>query len=288
MNVIIVGRIGTDEAGKKRGEMARSLIEGCKEAGIPHMRLDGAPFPPEGTNLPFKPDPNSVVVYVSSKERFPSVLDECELQNFPLIVATSGIRLVEEEAKELTIPVIMAPNLALLILALFDVLPRFALLSELIRPRRVTIVEGHQNSKTSIPATVLKLAEMFKVSSEEVGHIRSDPVAETILDVPPEMIGGFGAHFLKVTAGGVEVKIQFKTLGRAAYFLGLEVILQAIEKMGPNLKPGVHEAHKLVFPPDPINEELAAKCARLTKELRDLRSTMMDIAHEGMQEDVRD
>jgi len=260
--LIIVGRIGTNEASVLKGAMAKMLVEQCEKNGIPYLLVEGAPFPQHF-------DPNTVVVYVSSAERFQSVFEECQKLRLPLIVASSGIKSVPEGVT-LMAPVIMAPNLALLILALFNVLPRLAQLAKIIQPMEVGVIEAHQATKTSPAITAQKIAEMFGVPDNQIVHIRDDEMAEHELGIPLEHLGGFGAHFLNVSAGGVDARIQFRTLGRVCYFNGLQVVLEAIEK-NP-LKPGVYEAHKLVFPPHPLQVEID----RLKEELERTRAYAAD------------
>jgi 4-hydroxy-tetrahydrodipicolinate reductase len=263
--LIIVGRIGINEAGVQKGEMAKMLLEQCKNNGIHHILVEGAPFP----NTIYTND--SVVVYVSSKERFSSVFEECQKLKLPLIVASSGIKDIPEgtyTVTTLTAPVIMAPNLALIIQALFDVLPRFAQLAKLVQPLSAEIAEGHQASKTSAPITAQKIADMFNVPHDQIGHVRSDSIAKSMLGIPQQFVGGFGAHFLEISAGGVDVVIRFRTLGRVCYFSGLRVVLEAMEK-NP-LKPGVYEAHKLVFPPHPLQLELD----KLRSEYRSVKDAL--------------
>ena len=271
--LIIVGRWGTNEAGVQKGLMAKMLVEKCNENGIHHILSEGAPF----FHDIYRDD--SVVVYVSSKERFPSVFEECQKLKLPLIVASSGIKSVPKGVT-LTAPVIMAPNLALLILALFDVLPRLAQLAKMIQPMEAGVMEAHQATKTSPAITAQKIAEMFGVPHDKIGHVRSDSIAQSVLGIPAEHLGGFGAHFLDVSAGGVDACVRFRTLGRVCYFNGLQVVIDAIEK-NP-LAPGVYEAHKLVFPPHPLQLEinqLKLEVFRLRGELSSTEAALGDRLH---------
>ena len=257
--LVIVGRSRAE-----RENMASVVANGCVRHKIPHAQVEGAPFP-DSFILP----DDSVVIYVSSKERFPSVLEECQKRELVLIVASSGIEIPDG----VTIPVIKAPNLALLILALFDVLPRFGQLAQILNARTL-IAEAHQATKTSAPITAQTMAGWFGVAPETLGSVRSDTLAEILLGIPTGNVGGFACHFLETVAGGVKVTIKTEILGREAYFLGLKMILAKVEELGPNLTNGIHDAHKLVFPQDPFQQELVQTNKALEKQLEALREEL--------------
>ncbi|MEK7609776.1 MAG: hypothetical protein AAB470_01485 [Patescibacteria group bacterium] len=260
-HLIIVGRIGFDEKGKPRGEMARELVAECKKADLPHTRVDEVPFP---VDIP----EDSHVVYLSKAGRFPNVLVECQKREFPIIIASSdsGIQI----PTDVTIPIVKAPNLGLLILALFDVLPRLGQLAQILDARSLC-AEGHQEDKTSPPVTMQKIAAMFGIQSEMIGSLRNNVLAELFLGIPRNKTNGFGHHLLVSEALGVRLKIEFETLGRSAYFYGLQMIRQKMEEREPNLLPGIYEGYKLVFPPDPFQQELIETNRAITAELTKLR-----------------
>ena len=97
---------------------------------------------------------------------------------------------------------------------------------------------------------MLKIAAMFGIPQELVGSLRNNLLAELLLDIPSSNTNAFGHHVLVSEALGVRMKIEFQTLGRSAYFYGLQLIRGEIEKRGPQLLAGIYEGHKLVFPPD--------------------------------------
>lgn len=226
-NLLIVGRTRSD-----RQNITSLFLEWFSEA----RRVDSVTGDELSISLA------DIIIFASSAGRFPETLEHCRLRKRTLIIVSSGIKLPADFVP--TAPVIMAPNLALLICALFEVLPQLGVLARRLGAQ-TQVVEAHQASKASAAVTASRMAEMFGVPEDEIGHIRSDAVAGAVLSVPSEYLGGFAQHFVAVTVGGVKVTIRTEIVGRDAYAEGLKILLGAMEKKF--LKPGVYDAHKLVF-----------------------------------------
>ena len=240
--LILVGRPRPDRE-NMISLLAKIMVDAnAANPGImPFTRLDGAPFPDD---IPA----DSVVAYFSSKERFPSVLEECKKRRLALIVASSGIETGRggDVPFGLNVPVIMAPNLSPLIMAVFKASLFIAEVSLRIGAKAY-VAEGHQKTKTSAPATAQKIADYFGKPPDSVGSIRNDAIARAVLGIPEDKLGGFGAHFVAVSHNGTNLRISFDTQGRAMYYDGLKLLLDRIEEIGDDLSPGIHEAHELLF-----------------------------------------
>ena len=233
LRLIIVGR------GKMAQMMERECARGFDASGVlGYQRVDGVPFP---LNFPRE----SIVVHVSSKERLPGVVEECEKYNLPLIQASSGqTKLISKDVK---IPVIDAPNLSLEIVALFDVLPR---LGKLIQEAGsdVHVCESHQHTKTSPPITAHTIAGFFGKMPESVQSIRDIEVQTAILGVSGEHIGGHGYHYVKIVGeGGSEIILQTKINGRLPYFYGALAVARKILEIKATLAPGIYPIDKFMF-----------------------------------------
>jgi dihydrodipicolinate reductase len=233
-HLIVVGRTR-----ENRQNMTSMLANALNADNILFTRFDGAPFPINWPN-------NSIVAYFSSKERFPSVLSECLDHHMTLIVATSGIKAGVDVPNDVNIPVIIAENLSPLVMGVFKA---SSILGDVSRKigAKAFVAEGHQASKTSAPATAQKIAGYFGNPPESVGSIRSDPIARAVLGIPEANLGGFGAHFMVVSHNGTNVRMSFDTQGRSMYYDGLKLLLGKIEEIGDGLKPGIHEAHEVLF-----------------------------------------
>jgi len=240
--LIIVGRTRPD-----RKNMASELVDHCGRHGINCRLTDGPPFGPEGSNpLPFPLDPASIVVFVSDAEHFPPVLAECQKHNLTLIVLSPDITVPATA----TVPVIMAPNLALLNLALLQVLPALAAMWKLCGAHQARMVEGRQASEDSMSVTAVQIADLFGVRSEdgEVVHVRGDTFGEMLLGISGRSIQMFEKLVLTLFASGCRIQITTEVIGWEPHCLGLDVLLTKIEELGPNLTPGVYQAHELLFP----------------------------------------
>lgn len=227
-NLTIVGRPRSE-----RQNMTSLFLEKFPGA----RRVDGTP-PVVPLDLQ-----NDAVIFASSKERFPEILEHCCQYKRTLIIVSSGIELPEGFVPRA--PVIKAPNLALLVCALFEVLPKLGDMAKILGAK-TSVVEAHQASKTSPAVTASKFAAMFGVPEEKIGHIRSDAVAGAVLDVPENHYGGFAQHIIATSAAGVKVTIRMEILGRDAYADGLALLLKRLQE-GDSLPVGVHDAHTLVF-----------------------------------------
>jgi dihydrodipicolinate reductase len=219
--------------------MTSLLVNAFNTGDRSFTRLDGAPIKGDF------PD-DSIVAYFSSKERFQSVLAECIKRHLTLIVGSSDVKATEYVPSEVEIPVIIAENLSPLVMGVFGACERLGKVSQMIGAHAF-VAEGHQKTKTSAPATAQKIAGYFGNPPESVGSIRSDPIARAVLGIPEANLGGFGAHFIAVSHNGTNVRVSFDTQGRSMYCDGLKLLLGKIDELGNDLKPGIHEAHELLF-----------------------------------------
>lgn len=229
MNIIIFGR----------GKMAKLIAQKCVERRINHTVTQELNLPRKG----FEPK-ETIVVHVGSGQYLKRLIAECQQCGYILIQASSGQKLPDS----VPIPVIDAPNLGLLILALFDVLPRLGKLAQGLGAE-ADVMESHQASKTSAPITAQKIAGYFGKSPESVLSLRDPMVQEQSLHVPHEYLDGHAYHFVKVAAGGIEMELSFKVHGRDPYFEGLVILAEKVLKLDAEgvLMPGIHPADQLLF-----------------------------------------
>ena len=83
--LVIVGRIGVDDAGRKRGEMTRTIIGECEKGGIPYCRIDGSASWDDIT------EDDAIVVYLGSKAKLAAAIEQCQKRRLTLIIASSGV-----------------------------------------------------------------------------------------------------------------------------------------------------------------------------------------------------
>ena len=219
--------------------MIGMLMKALTEDNIPFTRFDGAPLPSDISS-------DSIIAYFSSKERFPSVFEECRTRGLTLIVATSGLEVGRDIPGSIDFPVVMAPNLSEIIMALFKTFSVFGKTLQQIGARGY-VAEGHQATKTSAPSTAQKIAGYIGNSPDSVGSIRNDAIARAVIGIPEDKLGGFGAHFMAVSHRDANVRISFDTQGRKMYYFGLMSLVGKIQQLPDGLPPGLHEAHEVLF-----------------------------------------
>lgn len=240
LNLLVIGRIS-----ESRGKMARLIVEESGKLGSDEVvcyRTDGADFPKD---LP----EDAIAVYVSSKERFLEVFTECRIRRLPLIQASSDIHIPDDNQIEVEMPVILAPNLSLPVVALMKLLPMLGQMMQSL-DGATTIAESHQPSKTSAPITAQTFANWFGVPSEQVGSIRNSAIAQSFLGVPAEHVDGHAYHAIRSAALGAEISVATKIHGRQTYFKGLMAVARKLRDRLDDavpLQPGVYQLADFMF-----------------------------------------
>jgi hypothetical protein len=239
MRILIVGRIAQDGS---RGKMAKLILDGCNESGIECRQVDGAPFG-EGTERWLQEsDETSIAVHLT-KTHLDATIEECGRLGIVLVQAASGHHLSGRQVKA---PVFDTPNLALGVLALFDVLPKLG--EHMVRLGAKTVVaEGHQAEKTSPAITAETIGAWFGVPPAQIGHVRDDAVATAYLGVPPENHRGFASHRVVSILPGMHIGVEMKILGREVYFEGLKALATVIAADRGDLGPQVYNTAEYLF-----------------------------------------
>ena len=242
MRLLVVGRIGHDAEGKRRGAMAKYIIESVERDGVPTLSTEGAPFHP-AFKYWVRGHAHETIVVNFSETQLRGTLEECAKYQLPLIHASSAEKIPDIE---LTFPVIEAPNLAIASLILFDVFPR---LGTLLRRygAKSSVAEAHHEGKTSPPITAEKLADDLGVPHSEIVHLREDRAATAFLGVPPESYGGYAIHRVMSKIAGGEIVIDLKHLGKEAYYEGLKLLATKMVADYGRIGHRVHSMSEYLF-----------------------------------------
>ncbi|MDD4989119.1 MAG: hypothetical protein PHV42_01700 [Candidatus Pacebacteria bacterium] len=165
-----------------------------------------------GADTPLPSFDSIVAINFGSQATFDKLLAFCEEHGIPLIQASTGQKLPEV----VKTAVIVAPNLALPIVALMGVLPA---IREALEPfgMEFGVVEGHHPDKTGVPGTAQAMAAAWK---SLVFSVR-EKFTQLVMGVPQEAMAGHGHHFLFALGGGVEICISTKVNGRVPYIESL-------------------------------------------------------------------
>ncbi len=221
------------------GNMARLMARLSHSHGYAHTSVgELADF----TSAPLASD--VVVIHVGTNRLFPSVLQVCEERGYPLIQASSNNDIIVPETVKTH--VILAPNLALPVLVLFDILPRFGQLMQGLGAK-VDIIESHQATKTSPPITAQKIAGFFGLPPDSVESIRDPLRQREELQVPEGHLAGHAHHYIDIEVAGVEVYVGLQIHGRDAYFHGAVAVAKKLLEHKARMRPGVCTASSFMM-----------------------------------------
>jgi hypothetical protein len=230
MQTIVIGRVR-----EERENLTSSILISLNKAHRSFYRSEDHKFP----HFAIVDEP--IVVFASSRERFPAVYDRCVADGIPLIIGSSDIP--EGWYSDPKIPVIVVPNFCLLIQAWIKAMEYFGDLKEPLNTESL-LVEAHQATKKSTPSTAKRMQAALRAKSVE--SIRSDVLARAILGIPKEHLTGFACHYGLIEGDGVEIYFLTRVLGRP-YGLGYVALLSRLEQLLP-IPNGVHQADEIMFP----------------------------------------
>jgi len=219
-NVLVVGS----------GKLAKELLQdlsGPRIAGVrPWSRRD---------NLA---DPSSVVVHAGSGREWNDVVATCEAAGSLLVELATGNPLLD---RDWTIPVVVCPNVNLLILKFMAMVSPHGLA---FQDCLIDLVESHQASKTSAPGTAYELADALGLDRRDVRSVRDPRVQEDDLGIPAEHLERHAYHRISIQDGAAKLVLETTVLGEAPYAPGLARILDGLASR--ELAPGVHSVVDLV------------------------------------------
>lgn len=179
-----------------------------------------------------------IVIHAGSGREVEAVVAYCARSGSILIELATGSAL---EAMTVTFPVVICPNVNLLMLKFMAMLETFGpLFCEYDR----TLVESHQAAKTSAPGTAYQLADALELDRGAVRSIRDPKVQERELGIPAEHLARHAFHRISIHDGNAQVVVETTVLGEAPYARGLACILEGMS--GRVLEPRVHQVVELV------------------------------------------
>lgn len=234
------------------GNMRNLVVHGQGVPGVdkvsnPHLDNWDIDIPPDASMF-------NVAFHCGSGRQFPSLVQYCQRWRVPLIQASSSLKENgDKNGKDIPLPtspdfpLILAPNLSLLTIALQRVLPELGRMVQLLEAKS-GVVEAHQASKKSTPITAHNIAVCFGLQPGDVESIRKEWI-HRLLGVPEEFLGGFARHFILTEACGSRLRLIQEVDGRDTYRLGLGVLIRELVKLGDQLTDGIHEAGDIIFGP---------------------------------------
>lgn len=139
-------------------------------------------------------------------------------------------------------PLIVCPNVNMRMLG-FMAMVRQA--SKYFRGQDIRITESHQASKSTKPGTAVHLARSLGVPEDEIRSERNPKAQAEVLSIPSAYLDRHAYHEILISDPEVEIRLQTRVLGKAAYASGLARI---IEKLSGSTPPsGLHDIVDLLI-----------------------------------------
>lgn len=201
------------------GKMAELFSKRLPEKGLTVQRFE------KGMRLA-RQNQHTVALHMGTGRQLPDLVEFCAERNIPVLQGSTGQKL------DPAWPVLLvdAPNFALPILRLIHLLSNFS--HELTPPDYtlgISVMESHQSTKRSFPATAARMAEAVGALEEDVISIRDQPT-QLALGVPFEALDGHGYHWITWAGAGVVIQLSTKVNGRDAYFGGGHYLLRQLHE----------------------------------------------------------
>ncbi|MBN8555398.1 MAG: hypothetical protein J0L93_08140 [Deltaproteobacteria bacterium] len=176
-------------------------------------------------DLPLK---HSLFLHLGSGRQLDEALKFCDVNKIPFIQASSGQTV--NLSSPIYFPYIEAPNLSLPIIKLLWLLNKKP---GLFKNSTISIEESHQSSKTTVPATAQKFADLLKSSKENIKSIRDPKIQSQDWKIPEKFLDGHAMHRISIQGQGAEIFLETKIFGRETYLFGVLEILSIKSKLEP-------------------------------------------------------
>lgn len=173
---------------------------------------------PDGKNVATR----SIVVHAGSGRELSSAVAYCRATASPLIELATGSDIERQSHGFL---VVLCPNTNVLML-------KFMLMLEmsghLFRDCKVSLVESHQASKTSVPGTAVNIAQSIGIKAEDIRSVRDPDVQRTELQIPVDQLARHAYHQVRIEADGCELQLESRVYSASPYTDGVSRIIEVV------------------------------------------------------------
>jgi 4-hydroxy-tetrahydrodipicolinate reductase len=202
MNVVIAGS----------GKLAKCILE-CKDLQLQYTLQSWDNF---------DRSQNAVIIHAGSGKQLGDIILYCSSNRCLLIQLSTGLEIGEYNE---TFPVIICPNISLLLVKFMYMLQKFG---ENFRDYEIQLTESHQSTKKSVPGTALHIADSLKLDRGKIITIRDKLRQQKELNIPDAFIDSHAYHEIKIKDNNVELVLKTSVYGHDGYAKGVEKLLKMV------------------------------------------------------------
>lgn len=169
----------------------------------------------------------AIVIHAGSGREIEDIVRFCSYTGSTLIDAATTTCTLPEPCP---FPYIECPNANLLMLRFIAMLKDWG---HVFQNYAVSLLESHQQTKTSPPGTAFELARVLGVPCESVISIR-EPTQQALLGLAQEHLNRHAFHRIMISDPTGHIKIETSITGDAPYAAGLSTIVAAISSRPPS------------------------------------------------------
>ncbi|CAE6855629.1 MULTISPECIES: dihydrodipicolinate reductase C-terminal domain-containing protein [Paraburkholderia] len=164
----------------------------------------------------------SIVVHAGSGRELSSVIAYCRATASSLIELATGSG-IESESHDF--PVVLCPNTNVLMLKFMLMLETS---SHLFRDYKVSLVESHQASKTSVAGTAVTIAQSIGLTATDIHSVRDPNVQRTELQIPDDQLARHAYHQIRIEADGCKLQLESHVYNESPYADGVSRIIEVV------------------------------------------------------------
>lgn len=213
-----------------RGKLATELLSGLQSPAISGV----TPWDRRDTLQ----DGRCIVVHAGSGRELGDAVAFCSDTGSMLFdLSTGGSPLPVDP----DFPLIICPNVNMLMLSFMAMVKQS---SGNFRGHDIRITESHQSSKSTKPGTAVHLAQSLGVPEAEIHSERNPKAQNEVLGIPHDYLDRHAYHEIVISDPEVQIRLQTRVLGKAAYASGLARLIEMALNKKPD--PGCHDVVDLI------------------------------------------
>jgi 4-hydroxy-tetrahydrodipicolinate reductase len=167
-------------------------------------------------------DVKSIVVHAGSGRELAAVAAFCRKTASPLIELSTGSDI---ETAVHDFPVVLCPNTNILMLKFMSMLETSG---HLFRGYKISLVESHQATKTSVPGTAANLARAIGLMIGDIRSVRDPSVQRGELHIPNDALARHAYHQIRIEDGACGLQLESCVYGPSPYAEGVSRIIAAV------------------------------------------------------------